>query len=98
MSVLSARQFASYAHEQIRLCDVILAGHTEWGLMCSCGRVLPCSVALTATTRRAHFIAAMAGLVAARVVGRAKAPRPPPGIVYDDAGITRDLVRSGERL
>lgn len=74
MSVLSATQLASYAHEQIRFCDAMLADHAARGLMCSCGRVLPCSVAFTATVRRAHFVAAVGRLAATPVVGRATVP------------------------
>ncbi|MGH3734793.1 MAG: hypothetical protein ACRDT6_04100 [Micromonosporaceae bacterium] len=71
MTALSSAQCAAYARERIRTADVILACHTPHAEMCSCGRVLPCPVASTLTTRRAHFVAVLGCLVAAPVVGRA---------------------------
>jgi hypothetical protein len=72
MGVLSSAQFAAYARGQIRTADVILTDHTAQGPMCSCGRVVPCSVALAVTRRRIHFIDALARTVARPVVGRAR--------------------------
>lgn len=72
MSLLSAPQFAAYAREQIRAADAILAGHTAQGVMCSCGRVRPCSVAVASTRRRSHFVETLAHRVTVPVVGRAK--------------------------
>jgi hypothetical protein len=73
--MLSSAQFAAYARDQIRTADVLLARHVVRGTMCSCGRIVPCSVALTVAERRKHFVAALARIVAAPAVGRAKVGR-----------------------
>ncbi len=72
MSVLSSAQFGAYARDQIRTADVILAHHVTRGPMCCCGRIVPCSVAQGVAERRAHFIEALARLVAQPAVGRAR--------------------------
>lgn len=56
MTVLDPAGFVACAREQIRAADVILAGHYEQIPMCSCGRTLPCSQALTLRWRQQHFI------------------------------------------
>lgn len=75
MGVLSSPQFVAYAHKQIRTADVILVRHTAQGAMCSCGRVLPCSVAHAVIMRRAYFVEARARVVANRAVGHARVGR-----------------------
>ena len=77
MSVLSSGEFAAYARDQVRAADVILANHAARGAMCSCGRTVPCSVALAVSNRRAHFVDALAQLVAEPAVGRARVEGPP---------------------
>ncbi len=72
MSGLSSAQFVAYAREQIRTADVILDAHTAHGTMCSCGRTLPCSVTLTITRRRAHYVHVLARVVTNRAIGRAR--------------------------
>ncbi len=71
MGRLSTAQFVAYAREQIRTADVLLAGHALRGQMCTCGRVPPCSVALSLTRRRRHFIDSLACVLPGRAVGRA---------------------------
>lgn len=86
MSVLSSAQFLAYAQEQIRAADLIVAGHAGSGPLCRCGRVLPCSVALSLAARRSHFVAVLARRAASPAVGRARlgsdpvkrAAHPPP--------------------
>lgn len=81
MGVLSSAQFAAYARDEIHAADVILTDHTAHGAMCSCGRVVPCSVAFAVTRRRAYFVGVLARVVAIPVVGHARVeacPRCPP--------------------
>lgn len=72
MAALSERRFIAYAKGQIRAMDTILIGHTVRELMCSCGRVVPCSVAVTISRRRFHYIRALARLDPEPAIGRAK--------------------------
>lgn len=72
MGALSTERFASYARDQIRMADVLLAYHAGYGPICSCGRIVPCSVALAVIKRRMHFIDALARLTAEPAVGRAR--------------------------
>ncbi|MQA24850.1 MAG: hypothetical protein GEU94_05130 [Micromonosporaceae bacterium] len=79
MSRMDAAGFATYAREQIRAADVILARHREMVGVCSCGRLLPCSAAASVARRRRHFVDRLAQVEAPTVLGTARVGGPIDG-------------------
>ena len=69
---LDAAGFAAYARQQIVAADLILARHDRQGVMCGCGRTVPCSQAIAVLRRREHFVAQLVRLGLVIAVGRAR--------------------------
>lgn len=71
MTALTGTAFVRYARTQICHADRMLITHRDQGSMCSCGRVLPCSVADSIRRRQRHFVDQLAAHAAPTVVAYA---------------------------